>query len=256
MRLRLTLFLLLLLVGLQSCVSKKEIVYLQEYQNNNITKSLQNYEPVIQRDDVLFIQIVTTDPIAASPFNLGMGGEQMAMINLAQGAEPFTYLVAADGTIDMPTIGNVKVEGLTKTQCRILLEEKLAPLLKNPIINIRTVNFRVSVLGEVNRPGIVAKNSDRMTVLEALAGAGDLTIFGKRTNILLIREINGVQSTYTIDLTNANFMQSPYYYLQNNDVLYVEPRAARRDSSAVGANAGIVISAISLLLTAIVLFRR
>ena len=256
MRLHLTLFLLLLLVGLQSCVSKKEIVYLQEYQNNNITKSLQNYEPVIQRDDLLIIQIVTADPLAASPYNLGMGGDNVAMENLGQSSEPFTYLVAADGTIDMPTLGILKVEGLTKTECRSLLQEKLAPFLKNPIINIRTVNFRVSVLGEVNRPGIVTKNSDRMTVLEALAGAGDLTIYGKRTNILLIREINGVQSTYTIDLTNANFMQSPYYYLQNNDVLYVEPRAAKRDSSAVGSNAGIVISAISLLLTIIVLFRR
>jgi len=256
MRLRLSLFLLLLLVALQSCVSKKEIVYLRDYQNQTVTKNLQNYEPVIQRDDVLFIQIVTTDPAAASTFNLGMGGEQMAMMNLAQGAEPFTYMVAADGTIDMPTLGKVYVEGLTKTQCRNVLEEKLTPFLKNPIINIRTINFRVSVLGEVNRPGIVTKNSDRMTILEALAGAGDLTIYGKRTNILLVREINGVQTTFTIDLTNSNFMQSPFYYLQNNDVLYVEPRAARRDSSAVGANAGIVISAISLLLTAIVLFRR
>lgn len=256
MRLRLSLFLLLLLVALQSCVSKKEIVYLRDYQNQTVTKNLQNYEPVIQRDDVLFIQIVTTDPATAATFNLGMGGEQMSVMNLAQGAEPFTYMVAADGTIDMPTLGKVKVEGLTKTQCRNVLEEKLTPFLKNPIINIRTINFRVSVLGEVNRPGIVTKNSDRMTILEALAGAGDLTIYGKRTNILLVREINGVQTTFTIDLTNSNFMQSPFYYLQNNDVLYVEPRAARRDSSAVGANAGIVISAISLLLTAIVLFRR
>lgn len=256
MRLYPLLFLLVLFLLLQSCVSKKEIVYLQDAQSQSTTINLANYEPVIQRDDVLFIQVVTTDPAAASAFNLGMTGEQGGMVNLAQSSEPFTYMVAADGSIDMPTLGKVKVEGLTKTQCRSLLEEKLAPFLKNPVINVRTINFRVSVLGEVNRPGLVTKNSDRMTILEALAGAGDLTIFGKRTNVLLVREINGVQTTHTIDLTNAKFMQSPYFYLQNNDVLYVEPRAARRDSSAVGANAGVVISAISLLLTAIVLFRR
>jgi polysaccharide export outer membrane protein len=258
MRLLLSLFFLFLLIGLQSCVSKKEIVYLQDYQNQNITKNLQNYEPLIQKDDVLFIHISSSDILATMPYNLSGGTEQgqAAMANLALSPEPFTYLVAGDGTIEMPTLGKVKVEGLTKSQFRLLLEDKLTPYLKNPSINIRTINFRVTVLGEVNRPGNVTANSDRITVLEALAGAGDLTIFGKRTNILLIREINGVQSTYTIDLTNSNFMQSPYYYLQNNDVLYVEPRAARRDSSAVGANAGIVISAISLLLTSIAIFRR
>lgn len=256
MRLHPLLFLLVLFLFLQSCVSKKEIVYLQDAQSQSTTNQLANYEPVIQRDDVLYIQVISSDPLAASSFNLGMYGESTTNANLRIAPEPFTYLVATDGTIDMPTLGKVKVEGLTKTQCRILLEEKLSPFLKDPTINIRTINFKVTVLGEVNRPGVVTTNSDRVTVLDAIGNAGDLTIFGKRTNVLLVREINGVQTTHTIDLTNAKFMQSPYFYLQNNDVLYVEPRAARRDSSAVGANAGVVISAISLLLTAIVLFRR
>ncbi|MFN3908645.1 MAG: polysaccharide biosynthesis/export family protein [Flavobacterium sp.] len=256
MRLLLSLIFLFLLIGLQSCVSKKEIVYLQDYQNQTINKELGNYEPLIQRDDILYIQIISSDILAAGAFNLGMSNEQMNTINLRMTPEPFTYLVAADGTIEIPSLGRIKVEGLTKTQCKELLTEKLKVFLKDPTINIRTINFKVTVLGEVNRPGVITTNSDRMTILDALGDAGDLTIFGKRSNILLIREINGVQSTYTIDLTKGDFMQSPFYYLQNNDVLYVEPRAARRDSSAVGANAGIVISGISLLLTAIVLFRR
>jgi polysaccharide biosynthesis/export protein len=240
-----------------SCVSKKEIALMQDYQNQNITKQLQNYEPVIQRDDILYIQIQTNDPLVSNSFNLNAFGENIQNnINLRMASEPFTYLVGIDGTIDMPTLGKVKVEGLTKTDCKKLLEDLLLPYIKKPTINIRTINFKVSVLGEVNRPGVVSSVSDRMTILDALAGAGDLTIFGKRTNLLIVREINGIQTSGTINLTNASFVNSPFYYLQNNDVIYVEPRASKRDSTALGSNVGFGFSLLSLLLSAIVIFRR
>lgn len=231
---------------------------MQDYQNQNITKELQNYEPVIQRDDILFIQIQTNDPLATFPFNIGASeaGNNQGMVNLGMAPEPFTYLVTSNGTIEMPTLGTIKVEGMTKSELREYLKDKLSNLLKKPTINIRTINFKVSVLGEVNRPGVVFTNSDRMTILDALAKAGDLTMFGKRDNILLVREINGVQTTATINLTNANFINSPHYYLQNNDIIYVEPRASKRDSTAFGANVSIGLSVLSLLLTAIVVFRR
>lgn len=256
MCLRFILFFILLSVGLQSCVSKKEIVYLRDYQNNTVSKKLENYEPVIQKDDILYLQIQTNDPLISNSFNIGFSGEQSGSANLRVSPEPFTYLVSADGTIDLPTIGKVKVIGLTKTECKLLLEEKLSFYVKNPTINIRTLNFKVSVLGEVNRPGVITINSDRMTIFDALAGAGDLTIFGKRKNILLVREVNGVQTTYTIDLTNSEFINSPAYYMQNNDIVYVEPRASKRDSTALGSNVTVGISIISFLMTAIVLLSK
>ena len=125
--------------------------------------------------------------------------------------------------------------------------------IKNPIINIRLINFKVSVQGEVTNPGIFAVNSDRVTLIEAISMAKDLTIYGKRDNILIIREVNGVKSYNRVDITKADFINSPFYYLSQNDVVYVEPNKTRINGAAVGANTGVIISITSLLITVITL---
>jgi polysaccharide export outer membrane protein len=134
-----------------------------------------------------------------------------------------------------------------------LLESKIAKYIKNPIINIRLTNFKVSVQGEVTNPGAFSVSSDRITLIEAISMAKDLTIYGKRDNVLVIREVNGVKSYNRVDLTKADFINSPFYYLAQNDVVYVEPNKVRINGAAVGANTGVIISVTSLIITLITL---
>ena len=129
----------------------------------------------------------------------------------------------------------------------------MCQIISNPIINIRLTNFKVSVQGEVTVPGVYSINSDRVTLIEAITMAKDLTIYGKRNNILIIREVNGVKSYNRVDITKADFINSPFYYLTQNDVVYVEPNKTRINGAAVGANTGVIISITSLLITVITL---
>lgn len=247
------LFLLLTTLLFTSCISRKKIAYVQDYQNVTINQEVPSYEQIITYDDVLLIDVISDDPEITRGFNL----ETIGAANAANlGVDKSTFLVDKDGFIFMPSIGKIKVAGLTKIQLRELLEKKLESFIKNPIINIRLINFKVSVLGEVKNPGVVKINSDRLSLLDAIAAAGDLTIFGKRENIMVIREVNGVQTSQTIDITNSDFIKSPFYFLKQNDIVIVEPRSSRRDSGALGSNVATGLSIISILLTATLLFRR
>jgi polysaccharide export outer membrane protein len=164
-----------------------------------------------------------------------------------------SYLVDTEGTIDFPVLGKLKVGGLSRTEVIRLLESRIAKYIKNPIINLRLINFKFSVQGEVTIPGIYPMNSDRVTLIEAISKAGDLTIYGKRDNILIIREVNGVKSYNRVDITKADFINSPFYYLAQNDVIYVEPNKTRINGGAVGANTNVIISITSLVITLITL---
>ena len=164
------------------------------------------------------------------------------------------YVVDKDGNIEFPMLGTIKVGGLT----RIETTNKIKNLLKNghisdPIVNLRLLNFKVSVLGEVVRPGMFSISGERVTLMEALALAGDLTIYGKRNNILLIREKNGTKTYEKIDITKTDFINSSNYYLSQNDVIYVEPNKTKINSSVVGPNLTIGISALSLVVTILAL---
>jgi polysaccharide export outer membrane protein len=163
------------------------------------------------------------------------------------------YLVDANGTIDFPVLGKLKVGGLTRSAVLQLFQEKIGAYIKNPIINLRIMNFKVSVQGEVVAPGTYTIDSERITLIEALSKARDLTIYGKRNNILIIREIDGVKSYNRVDITQADFINSPFYYLAQNDVVYVEPNKNRINAAAVGPNTGVIISVTSLLITIITL---
>jgi polysaccharide export outer membrane protein len=162
-----------------------------------------------------------------------------------------TYLIAKDGSIDYPQLGQLELAGLTRLQAQELLKNKLKPFLVNPIVNLRLLNFKVTVLGEVKRPGTYDVQNERITVLEALGLAGDLTVYGTRQNVLVVREA-GIGKTYErIDLTSSKLFDSPIYYLQQNDVVYIEPNQPKVNSSTNSSTNGIIISAVSLLLTII-----
>jgi polysaccharide biosynthesis/export protein len=243
---------LLLLVSLSSCLSKKKIVYLQGQQDQSSGQV--NYEPLIQNDDMLSISILSSEPELAAPFNIDQMQSATTISN--NNTSKTTYLVDNFGEIDFPILGKMKVAGLSKTELKQYLRDRLAIYLKDPIINIRIVNYKVSVLGEVNKPGTFQLTGDRITLLEVLANAGDLTLYGKRDNILVIRDYLGTKTYNRIDITKADFVNSPFYYLDQNDVVYVEPRKAKIDSTAIGSNVGTIISILGFVITTTILLTR
>lgn len=247
------LLILLLSMLLFSCASREKLVYLQnEFNAQNVTQ----FQTRIQPDDVLMIIISSENPEVAAPYNLksvvlqSNSGESSQM----QGTQ--TYIVDVEGNIEFPVLGKVKLGGLSKEEAVNYIKNLLKDHVKDAVVNLRILNYKISVLGEVTNPGTFSIPSERVTVLEALSKAGDLTIYGKRKNVLLIREENGVKSTYRIDLTKSDFVNSPYYYLAQNDVVYVEPNKTKINSSAVGPNIAIGISALSLVVTIIALTTR
>ena len=162
-----------------------------------------------------------------------------------------TYLVNSHGEIDFPVLGKLQVAGLTRSELTDLMTEKISVYVKSPIITIQIRNFKVSVLGEVNKPGTVNVPNERLSVLDALGMAGDLTIYGNRSNVLLIRDNNGKKEYHRFDLTSAETLTSPYYYLQQNDVLYVEPNKARKGNAKYSQSGQFNVSLASTIISAL-----
>ena len=246
---------LLLVLFVFSCKPRKELVYYQNIDSLATSEKSYSYEIKIQPDDLLSIIVAADDPESAIPFNLITAMVPTAdMVNNLNGQQTIqTYLVDADGVIVFPILGKLQVGGLSRSELMHLLETQIAKYVKNPIITIRRMNFKISVQGEVNAPDTYSIDSDRITLIEAISKARDLTIYGQRNNILIIREINGVKSYNRVDITKADFINSPFYYLAQNDVVYVEPNKARINGAAVGSNTGVIISVTSLLITIIAL---
>lgn len=246
---------LFILVSLTSCLSKKKVIYLQGQQA--ASQSAVNYEPIIQNDDLLSISIISSNPELASPFNI----EQLLSAGSSGGGAGnnqirTSYLVDQDGTIDFPVLGKIKVAGINKTELKQYFKDRLSIYIKDPIINIRILNYKVSILGEVKGPGQYTIGSERLTLLELISNAGDLTFYGKRDNILIIRDYMGTKTYNRVDITKADFVNSPFYYLDQNDVVYVEPRRAKFDSTAIGTNVTTIISIFGFVLTTTLLLTR
>ncbi len=246
-----TLFSLLLVVLLTtSCASRKELVYLQGGSN---TKELVSYEHVLQPDDVVMIVVSSENPEVAAPYNLKAITVQGDTENGIGAQRMQTYILDKEGKIEFPLLGTISLSGLTKTQAVAKLKELLKDHVNDAVINFRILNFKITVLGEVQKPGTYPVTSERITLLEAIGMSGDLTIYGNRTNVLLIREKNGTKTMERIDLTKSDFLNSSAYYLSQNDVVYVEPNKTRINSSAIGPNLTVGISALSLIVTIIAL---
>tara|TARA_R110001583_G_scaffold69696_8_gene197583 strand:+ start:10107 stop:10865 length:759 start_codon:yes stop_codon:yes gene_type:complete len=244
--LRITLLSLLV----SSCVSSKKMVYFQAPPEEfGIKEELLNYEPKIQPDDLLTIHVSGIDPLAAATFNIYESYEYSTPTLLP-------YLVNKEGTIHFPVLGTIVAKGLTTIELTNYLETNLKEYLVKPIVNIRLINFKISVMGDVKSPGAYTIPNERITIVEALVLAGDLTIQGQRKNVLLIREVDGKRTFVTIDLRDRALFNSPYYYLAQNDVIYVEPNKTKINSSAVGSNTSVVISSVSILITLLALLIR
>jgi polysaccharide export outer membrane protein len=243
---------------LYSCAPRESIVYYQNIDKVTKNEKSNSYEITVQPDDLLMIIVSAEDPEIALPFNLksiSVVATNRQDITGGQSANQL-YLVDEKGFIDFPVLGKLQVGGKSRTEVLAMLDKKIGTYIKDAVINMRIMNFKVSVQGEVVVPGIYSLNSERVTLIEALTLAKDLTIYGKRDNILIIREINGVKTYNRVDITQADFMNSPFYYLAQNDVVYVEPNKNKINGAAIGTNAGIIISVTSLLITLITLIVR
>ena len=231
-----------------SCASRKEVVYFQDTGNYETliddNKSITKFKV----DDLLSIYVSSLNPEASSPFNLVRGASEGGLR-----AEQVDYLVDQEGMIDFPVIGKIKIVGLSPDELRVLLRDRLSEYLKDPIINIRLRNFTVTILGQVSRPGTYPVNGEQITILEALGLAGDLTLRGVRDNILVIRDFNGTKVYTRIDLTKKEALNSPVYYLTQNDVVYIEPNQSAVTASALDNRASIWVSIASVLITSTVL---
>ena len=229
---------------LVSCGSSKDISYFKNRETINQNAKGYLVDARIMPKDMLTITVSTITPEAAQPFNLVTPTTQTSLQ---------TYLVDNEGKIKFPIIGEVKLGGLTKTEAEQLITKEISPYInaaEKPVVTVRMSSFSISVLGEVNQPGTFTVSREKINVLEALARAGDLTIYGLRKNVTLIREDSfGVKSFYTIDLTDANVVNSPYYYLQQNDILYVQPNKIKAQNSSIGASTSIWLSATGILMS-------
>ncbi len=245
-----------LILLLASCASPKKIEYFQDIERLPSSLS-EKYEPVLQPDDLLLIIVSSSEPEAAMPYNLGSYVSNLDDSETISGGNRYqTYLIDNDGNITFPVIGKLKIGGMTKSEAVGLLRSELLKYIKDPIIMLRIVNYKYSVMGEVARPGSFVSETERTTLPEAISRAGDLTIFGNRKEILVIRESNGVRTHNFVDLTSADFINSPFYYVDQNDVIYVKPNRTRVNASAVGPNIGIGISIVSLAVTLIAVLTR
>lgn len=242
-------------IGLTSCISSKELVMYQKSEGSRDTMAVPTrYIPIIKAGDVLAVQVSSLSPEATSFFNpyaamaatSGMG----AMQNSQTTPIPYIpgYLVGEDGQIELPLIGRQTVRGLTNTQAAGQLRQKLLEYLKEPTVNVRNLNFQISITGEVARPSLFSIPNEQISLPAALGLAGDITIYGQRNNVLIIREENGQQTFNRVDLTKRDVFKSPYYYLRPNDIVYVEPGKARiANADRTYQILPIVLSALSLL---------
>ncbi len=253
---------LLLIIVLTSCNAYQKVAYMQEagaYAELSDSTQVPVPDPVIKIGDLLMITVNTGTPEAALPFNLPLvpSGESSRTYSggnntyLSYGLSMQNYLVDAEGYLFFPVIGKIKVAGMTKTALTNYIKESVYPLYitEEPIVLIRFANFKVSVIGEVLRPGSFAIDNEKISLLEALALAGDMTIYGRRNSLLLIREQNGHRESIRIDMRDKNLVNSPYFYLQQNDVIYVEPNDPKARSSAISTAESITISIVGTLIS-------
>ena len=238
---------------LASCSSYKQVPYLQNAAIVNTSEPQPLYDAKIMPKDLLPITVNTTDPEAAAPFNLTVQSSINAARTTTLTQQPALqqYLVNNEGNIDFPVLGTLHIGGLTKSEAEDLIREKLKPYLREtPIVTVRMTNYKISVLGEVAKPGTFTVSNEKVNVLEALAMAGDMTIWGMRNNVKLVREdATGKREIVYLDLNDADIVTSPYYYLQQNDIIYVTPNETKAKNSDIGQSTTLWLSATSILIS-------
>lgn len=244
----------LLLVFLTSCVSTKTVTYFQNKEKIDQAISQQLYDAKIMPKDILQIQVFSMTPGASEPFNLlKMANTTGTTTASSNQNSVYNYLVDNEGMVEMPIIGQIKLGGLSKNEAEEMIKGKILPYVaesENIVVHVRMMNYKYAILGGVNRPGLYTTQNEKVSILEAIAQAGDLTTFAYRDRIYVIRENSDGQKEYhKLNINDANIISSPYYYLQQNDVIYVEPRKTEARNAFFSANSSIWTSLVSTLLS-------
>lgn len=256
--------LLVIMAGISSCGNTRKLQYMQGAFDTAKLSTYTTPQPVIQQGDLLSIVVYSDNPAATAIYNQSVtgGGATQASgssaVSVSGGASTGGYLVDADGNIQFQGLGNMHVEGLTKPQLSAMLDSTLKTYLTNPYCSIRFLNYKITMIGDVARPGVYNIPSERVNILEAIGLAGDLTITGRRDNILVMREKNGKRQWGRIDLTKPDIFSSPFYQLEQNDVVYVDltrGKAAAGDQTTV-RNIGIITGIISTVAIVISIIRH
>lgn len=247
--------LLLLILSLVGCATRKQVVYFQDLEEGEPPQPDPTYKfPKIQVNDILKIDVSALNEEALAPYKfekaLMAQTRQMEIIKLEG------YVVDENGAINYPGLGKIEVAGKTTQELQGQIERLLSAYIVNPSVKVRLLNFKVTVLGEVNNPGTITLTEESITLTQALGLAGDLTIKGKRENVVIVRTVNGKRTQKRIDLTETDWMDSPYYYVRQNDMIYVEPNNPRVKSAGFIGNVGTLLSVVSILLSAVVLLAR
>lgn len=252
----LTIFLISVTYLFESCISKKDIVYLQ-FDTIDENKINNDYQLRFKPDDLLQIVVSAENLESVLPFNLPVVAFQNSSGMAFGQPQQQAYLVDKNGFIEFPVLGSIEVGGYTRVEVIRILKEKLDPAyVKNPIINIFITNFKITVQGDVARPGTFTIPNERLSIFDALGLAGDLNISGKRENVLVIREENNTKSEYRLNLRSKKTLTSPAYYMQQNDVVYVEPNYAKSQDAAYTRNTGLFISMASVLISLLTIITR
>lgn len=244
---------LICVVLLSSCVSTKNITYFQNKDQIDFSMSKQLYDAKIMPKDILQIQVFSMTPEAAEPFNLmKLTGSSTSISSTGQGTV-YDYLVNNDGNIEYPVLGTVHLGGLSKTEAEQLIKSKIKPYLaesENVVVHVRMMNYKYAILGGVRSPGLYTTQNEKVSILEAIAQAGDLTTFAYRDRIFLIREnAEGQKEYHQLNINDANIISSPYYYLQQNDVIYVESRKTEARNAFISSNTSVWFSLVSSLMS-------
>ncbi len=242
-------------IFLASCSTQRgSLTYMEDLKStpDGVITNLEDYQVKIAPDDELLITVTSIVPSAASDYNLplvnpAVRGEDIV---LSQQPSQQTYIVNGEGDITMPIIGKVHVAGLTTQQLTAQLEKRISQDVDVPIVRVQLLSFRVNVMGEVKNPGVQKVDRERYTLLDALAAAGDLTEYGEREDVLLIREENGKMTYHHFNLNSSKTLESPYFYLRQNDVVYVEPNKIRSDNSKYNQYNAYKISITSTIVSA------
>lgn len=242
---------------LLSCVNSKEITYMHNIEDTAVATTLQEVETVIQKSDLLSISVTSINQEATEIFNVpnnnAIGGTNSSNTNTGYINQAVGYLVNQKGFIQFPILGSVQAAGLTKQELIDVITKKLVDnkLLLDPTVTIRYLNYKITVLGEVGKPMVINVPNERITILEALGLAADITINGRKDNVLLIREVAGNRTVSRVNLNSPGLLTSPYYFLQSNDVIYVEPNKAKVNATSPTRQwLPMVISSLTLILLA------
>ena len=240
-----------IIISIFSCSTKKNIYYFQDAGSIVDTSEFTNL--TIQKGDILDIQIKALNPESVAIFQKEVTQNNM---NSREQRILSGYLVGGDGKIELPILGKLSVSGYTTKELSDLIKEKLVPYVKDPIVKVLILNFKVSVLGEVANPNTFNLIEEQISLIQLLGMAGDLTMNGDRTNILILRQTDDGQITHRVDLTQSDFIDSPFYYMSQNDIVYVYPNYARVKSSGLINNIGTLTGLISFLISLTIISGR